>query len=193
MRLGHGKNDPAIVRLAVDEAASTIEWLQDLGFLMPEEMPIHNPGHELYSKERTYWAPEMGQSILNALCPRFEELVEAGGITLLLEHRLVELVREAGAVVGVQAEGPDGALELRGSATVLATGGYASNPDLFAEFHPGVHAIFGARPTSTGDGVIAARRIGAGFRGAENHLPTVGASSSKQALAGRTSGMRLQT
>ena len=174
MRIGHGKNDQAIVRLAVDEAAATINWLEEIGYPMPEEMPIQNPGHELYSADRTYWAAELGHAILNTLRPRFDDLVAAGRIDLLLEHKLTELVSEAGSVVGIRAEGPDGAVEVRGGATVLATGGYASNREMFNEFHPDVHGICGARPTSTGDGIEAARRLGAGFRGAENHLPTLG-------------------
>ena len=174
MRIGHGKNDPAIVRLAVDEAAATVNWLEEIGYPMPEEMPIQNPGHELYSADRTYWAPELGQAILNTLRPRFDDLVAAGRIELLLEHSLTELITDAGSVVGIRAKGPDGAVESHAGAIVLATGGYASNREMFSELHPDVHAVFGARPTSTGDGIRAATQIGAGFRGAENHLPTLG-------------------
>src|SRR5262249_26215998 len=64
--------------------------------------------------------------------------------------------------------------EIRGNAVVLASGGYAGSPELFAELHPGLHCYVGGRSTSTGDGLRAARKLGAGIRGAECNLPTYG-------------------
>jgi fumarate reductase flavoprotein subunit len=54
MRLGHRKNDPALVRLAVEEAPRTIDWLEELGFPFPDDVPIIFHGHEPYSTPRTY-------------------------------------------------------------------------------------------------------------------------------------------
>lgn len=174
MQLGHGKNDPAVVRLAVDEAASTLDWLDDLGFPFPDDMPIVYYGHEPYTTARTSWGAEMGVSILNTVKPAFEEAVAFDNVSLYLEHRLVGLIVENGAVVGVRAEGPDGSVEFRAPATVLATGGYASSSELWAEFHPQTPCLLGARDTSTGDGILVAREIGAAVRGAELYLPTHG-------------------
>ena len=125
MRIGQGRNDPELVRLAVGEAAATIDWLEELGFPFPEEMPIIYHGHDPYTRPRTYWGPEMGVSILRTIAPRFEELVAEGAVTLLLGHRLRELVVEDGAVRGVRAEGPDGDVELRAPASPARTGSRA--------------------------------------------------------------------
>ena len=174
MQLGHGRNDPTLVRLAVDEAAATLDWLQDLGLEFPSRMPIVYYGHEPYSKPRTAWGREMGISILAVLRARFEQLVDEGRIELLLECRLERLLTEAGAVVGVLATGPNGPAEHRGAAVALCCGGYAAGREVFDELHPGVHCVLGGRETSTGDGLRAARDVGAALRGAECHLGTIG-------------------
>jgi fumarate reductase flavoprotein subunit len=185
VRIGHGKADPAIARLAVGEAACTLDWLDDLGFPFSDEMPIVYYGHEPYSVARTAWGPELGVSILETIRPRFEELVAAGAIDLRLGHALGELVAEDGRVVGVRAVTPGGSSEIRAAAVVLATGGYASSPELFAELHPGVHCLLGGRETSTGDGLRAARSIGAHVRGADCHLATPGCIETRPG-SGRT-------
>lgn len=174
MQLGHGKNDPALVRLAVDEAPVTLDWLENLGFPFPDDMPIVYYGHEPYSKARTSWGAEMGVSILKTIKPVLKQAVADGNVELFLDHRLVGFTVEAGAVTGVRAHSPRGSVEFRASATVLATGGYASSPQLWAELHPGMDCLLGARHTSTGDGLLAAREIGAAVRGADLFLPTHG-------------------
>jgi fumarate reductase flavoprotein subunit len=176
MALGHGKADPALLRLAVDEAPHTIDWLDELGFEFVPNTPALYYGHEPYSRPRTYWGPEGGRSVLRALTPRWIALAGEGGpITALFGHRAEELVRDGAAVVGVRATGPDGAVEVRAPATVLATGGYAANHAFFAERTPGAGRLISAcRRSSTGDGIAMALDAGGVFRGAEHHLPTVG-------------------
>ena len=174
MRLGHGKADPAIARLAVEEASASIDWLEELGFPFPDDQPIIYYGHDPYTRPRTYWGVELGISVLNTVQPRFDELVAKGKIDLRLGHRLTDLLVEDGRVVGVRAETAAGTVELRAEAVVLTTGGYAANRALFDRLHPGLHVLLGARETSQGEGLLAAQRIGAGFRGAEHHLSTVG-------------------
>jgi fumarate reductase flavoprotein subunit len=174
LRMGRNRAQTELLRLAVEEAPRTIDWLEELGLRFPEEQPIIYYGHDPYERPRTYWGIELGYSILNVLRPRFDELVASGAVRLLLEHRLTELVVEDGAVVGLRAVGADGEVELRGRATVLASGGYVSNPELWAELHPDAPTLAGARHTSTGDGHLAVRAIGGVIRNAETHLPTFG-------------------
>lgn len=56
---------------------------------------------------------------------------------------------------------------------VLATGGYAADPELFEELE-GVPLVSAGARTSTGDGIHLGRSIGAGLQGAGSHLPTFG-------------------
>ncbi|MFI6479032.1 FAD-dependent oxidoreductase [Nonomuraea sp. NPDC050663] len=59
------------------------------------------------------------------------------------------------------------------AAVVLATGGFGFNADLFAELE-GAPLTTSAAPTSTGSGLLMARRIGAGLQGTGRYLPTFG-------------------
>lgn len=177
MRLSNGHADAALVRLAVDEAPHTIDWLEELGFEFDPSTPALYYGHEPYSRPRTYWGPEGGRSVLRALTGRWTELVEASQITVLFRHRADELIRDDGAVVGIRASGPDGPVELRAPHTVLTTGGYGANHEFFAAHTPRARAprlISACRRSSTGDGITMAIAADAAFRGAEHHLPTVG-------------------
>jgi fumarate reductase flavoprotein subunit len=175
MRISQGEADPALVRLAVDEAAHTLDWLDDLGFPFDPTTPAIVYGHEPYSQPRTHWGVDGGRSILATLAPVWEGHVAAGRIEPKLAHELLGLAREGDVVAGALAHGPDGDTEIRGRATILTTGGYASGPELFAEVTPGApRLVTAAWPTSHGDGIRIARQAGASFRGAEHYLPTLG-------------------
>jgi fumarate reductase flavoprotein subunit len=184
MRLTGGTADPVIVRLAVDEAPATLDWLDDLGFPFDPECPVvvssYEP-YEPYSRPRLYWGPGpvtrlgMAQTITDTIGPVFQSHVEAGSILPLMEHELVDLIAESGRVVGVRARSAEGERELRGKAVVLTTGGYGSSPELFAELTPGSPRLVAvAYRNSRGDGLVAARRVGARVRNGELFAPSAG-------------------
>jgi fumarate reductase flavoprotein subunit len=175
MRISRGTADPTLVRLAVEEAPRTIDWLDDLGFPFAPETPALVYGHEPYSAPRTYWGLDAGKSLLETIRPLWDRHAASGRITVLLEHELIDLIGDGQRVIGVIARGPHGPLDLRGKAVVLTTGGYASNPQFFAEVTPGhPRLISTARETSTGDGILVARRLGAKFRGGDQYLASLG-------------------
>ncbi len=175
MRISKGAADPVLVRLAVDEAARTVDWLDDLGFPFDPSTPALVYGHEPYSRPRTHWGVDGGRSILATLLPVWEEHVAAGRIEPLLGHELVGLLRQGDAVVGVRARAASGEVEVRAPATVLTTGGYAAGAAMFAEVTPGSPRLVSAAwPTSTGDGIRIALEAGGKLRGAEHYLPTLG-------------------
>ncbi|WP_181781516.1 FAD-dependent oxidoreductase, partial [Pseudonocardia pini] len=130
MALSNGTADPVVVRLAVDEAPHTVDWLDDLGFPFDPECPApvseYQP-YKSYSKPRLYWGPgpvtrpQMARSILETVRPLFDRQVESGAIELRTLHPLAELVVEDGAVVGVLVDTPQGREEFRAPAVVLTT------------------------------------------------------------------------
>jgi hypothetical protein len=94
-------------------------------------------------------------------------------IDLRLQHRLVGLLSDArGAVTGVRASTPNGEFEFSGRNVVLASGGYAANPELWAELTPNAPLCSYVNPYSRGDGLVAARELGAPVDGSENFLAT---------------------
>ena len=174
-RLSQGGGDLALLRLAADEAAASVDWLDDLGFDFDPDCPdfSYQNVHEPYSAPRLHWGREGGRSILAVLAPAFRERVDAGAIRLLLGTRVDGLVTEDDVVVGVRVEGPDGAAEHRADAVVLTTGGYGASEALMRELSA-VPLVSVAMPTSTGDGLRLAREQGARLRGGELYLPTFG-------------------
>ena len=182
-RISRGTADPGLVRLAVDEAPRTLDWLEDLGVRFEADTPRVIYGHEAYAAPRTTWAEGTGAEMLEAMRPLWDAEVEAGRVVPLLGHTLADLLVEpsegdgaAGRrVVGVRAEGPEGPVEVRAPHVVIATGGYASNADFFAEVTPGgAELVSTAHANAQGDGIRAGVRAGGAFRGGEHYLPSWG-------------------
>ncbi|WP_448518870.1 FAD-dependent oxidoreductase [Rhodoflexus sp.] len=186
MRLSKGTADPAIVRLAVQEAPRLIDWLESIGYPMAEEAPAVVYNHPAYSCPRTYWGKtdynpsnpgeDAGKSLLQTLLPLWEKYLHSGQIRLLAETRLERLLEESGQVRGAVVQHKNGSTSrLMARHTVLATGGYAANAKFFREVTPNApRLISSARHTSQGEGIQAAMQIGATFRNADMHGCTVG-------------------
>jgi succinate dehydrogenase/fumarate reductase flavoprotein subunit len=173
LRITRGTINREIARVAVEEAPHTLDWLDDLGFPFEAVTPSLVFGHEPYDTPRTYWGANAAKDILATLRPEWERRVQDGAITLLAEHTLEDLLVESGEVVGVRVRGADGVVELRAGTVALTTGGYASNPELFAERTGKPFPLVSVAPlASQGEGIVAAERIGAAFRGADLQLPT---------------------
>ncbi len=60
MRLGHGRADPDLLRLAVTVAPEAVDWLDALGFPFHPDAPSLVTYHETYSRPRTYWGESGG-------------------------------------------------------------------------------------------------------------------------------------
>lgn len=186
MRLSKGTADPAIVRLAVNEAPRLIDWLESLGYPMADEAPAVVYNHPAYSRARTYWGKtdynpanpgeDAGKSLLKTLLPLWEKYRQSGHIVLLTETTLHRLIYRAGKVRGAIVTYKNNSQEqFFARNTLLATGGYAANPAFFRQVTPNVkRLISSARITSQGAGIQAAMQIGAAFRNAEKHGVTVG-------------------
>jgi fumarate reductase flavoprotein subunit len=175
VRLSGGTAREDIVRRAVGLAAGTVDWLDSLGFPFAPESPEIPEGHEPYSVARTYHGVAGGLSILEVLSPLLDRAVASGAVVLRTATPVTALLTtdDGGGVRGVTVWGRDGDEDLEAGAVVLATGGFASNPELFTEIE-GVKLMSVARGSSTGDGLVMARDIGAGIGGRGTYLPTFG-------------------
>jgi fumarate reductase flavoprotein subunit len=178
MRLSNGTADPVIVRRAVDEAAGTLDWLDELGFPFDEVTPAYDAYHEhawLYSAPRTVWGPGpeslpgMARTVLETIRPVWDRHVRDGDIRLFAGHELnrLELVED-----GIEAHTDPAAGGFRAPAVVLATGGYGASPSLFAQLTPGAPVpVALSSPTSRGGGIVAAMGVGAAVRNADMYRP----------------------
>lgn len=174
LRINHGTGREDLIRLAVENAAATVDWLEDhLGLELAPECPAVIFVHEPYSVARTYWGLDQARSILRPLEAALEPLLADGRVELRLGTRLTGLAREGGAVVGVEADGPDGPVRASARATVLTCGGYSNDQEMFAELH-GRPLYSAGMETSTADGLRAGLAAGSRIVGAENWMPTFG-------------------
>ncbi len=173
-RIAHGTIDPVVLRLFVDNAAGLLDWLMDLGFKPAPGTPVAGEAHEPYRTRRYQWGTQAALSILDVLRPVHDKLVKEGRIDLRLSHRMRKLVTDHnGAVNGVEVEAPGGkVVTFRGRNVVLATGGYACGPEVWAELTPHSPLCSYANPYSRGDGVLAARDLGARVDGSDKYLAT---------------------
>jgi len=170
MRISKGTSDAGLLDLAVRLQGPFIDWLMDNGFDMEEDMPRIIHGHEAYSKARTYWGKKEGLSILEVLARRLQEQIGHGRVDLRLESDVDGLILEDGIVRGLTANGQ----EFRGRHTVLATGGYGANPDLFARLHKGATLWPGSYRHATGRGIELGLQAGGSVVHDEKFLPNFG-------------------
>jgi hypothetical protein len=83
---------------------------------------------------------------------------ERDGVDVRVSHRVQRLVIEGGAVVGVEASGPDGAVRVGArKAVIFATGGFTHDPELRANFLSA--PVYGGCAAITNEGDFV--RIGA--------------------------------
>jgi fumarate reductase flavoprotein subunit len=169
--------DQRLVGRAVEGAGATIDWLEDHGLVFDPSTPSIDRAHEVYDTPRTYWPADGGggPAILAALMQALETDIRAGRVAIHLNHSVTRLLDEDGAIVGVVADGPGGEVTCRAQNTLLATGGYGSAPDLYAELSPDQPRLISvAVDGATGDGVRLSREAGAFVRGAEHQRQVIG-------------------
>lgn len=169
-RISNGGARQDLVNLATELAAPGMDWLQENGFEFAPEVPRIVYGHEPYSIARTYYGPDAGKSILKVLRKLLETAIAEGNIELRLNSAVKSLLTKENSVLGVELA--DGS-KLLAKNTILASGGFGANAQLFEELEKAT-LVSAAWPTSTGDGILMAREIGAAIAGAGTYLPTFG-------------------
>lgn len=188
-RISQNSMDESIAQKACELAPQTLDWLHSLGYPFHAKAPTIIYGHEPYNIARTYFGenditPKIdapGKTVLHVLAPIFNKLVADKKITLWLNTKFenVELNESNKQnIVGLQLSNLINQQKIKiefstHTKIVLTTGGYASNPNLFKALH-GTRLISTAKPSSTGDGLIAAQKIGGIITGTNKHSSTLG-------------------
>ena len=182
MRISHNTADPTLTRMAVDNAADTLHWLLDNGLELLPEMPVIFKGHEPYRIARTYWGPDRGgRPLQKVLGTEFMKEVQAGGIALLLETDVMDLVQQdEGRVTGVELKSKDEQEKTVSAPNVLLSmGGYNSNADVFPRYSNGYPLfkggpVLGSHPNANGKGHAIGEKIGGYVRNKDFFMPTFG-------------------
>lgn len=176
VRISEGSCNRELVRLAVDLAADTLDWLTDWGFTPLPGHPVKGAGHEFYSERRYLWADKGGVAILDALRAALAPAMATGRITMKLSHRATALEQGSdGRITGVVTSSGEDQRLWRGRNFLLATGGYTANTELAEKLDGYPQYASVSYPHSRGDGLELARALGARLRGEDNFLPGFGA------------------
>jgi fumarate reductase flavoprotein subunit len=176
MRICRETADPNVVRLAVNHAAATVDWLQDIGVPFPPDHPVISYNHDVYRARRYQWPVEKGKSILAALRPLLAAHIKAGRIDLHLNTAMTAIDRDAeGAVTAIRVQDADGAGKtLQADSYVLTCGGYTNDPALFRELTPR-KPLFAARiPISGGKAMRVAQAAGLQIDGGDHYMGMLG-------------------
>jgi fumarate reductase flavoprotein subunit len=159
MDYSHWRADPSIVSRFVDNAATTIKKLKDLGIVYQEVIVTapDQPG------ELVTWHIPEGEvaHVLDVL----EAEARRRGADVFLQTPAKRLLTRDGRIEGVEAQDADGqSVRLGARAVVVGTGGYAANPKMFNTYarNPvGEHLINIGNPGNTGDGLAMMFEAGA--------------------------------
>lgn len=155
----NGETDPEFVRVITREAAPTLDWLSqahDIPFAV--DTSWKGLGHSI---QRLHAPPnKTGEDLMGRLL----QAVERAGADLLTNAHVTNVyAADDGHVHGVRVRRPDGNTEDIGcDAFVLATCGFANNPEMIAEFIPemaGSHVF--TWENSVGDGIRLGMDLGA--------------------------------
>lgn len=177
MRLSRGLADPELVRLAVDHAPATVDWLLARGLTPLADHPVSgdSPGRPGYSVPRYLWGANEGRDILAVLHGELAPELTAGRIALQLGTRVTGLLSsDDGRVEGLRAATPEGPRAWRARHVLLTSGGYAMNPALFEQLVGQPAYTAESYPHSQGDGLRLASSVGGWLRGQQLHRPGTG-------------------
>ena len=192
-------SDRDLVRAFADENASAFEFLLENGVAFQDQATgpqaastVRRQGRTVQwpieSERITHHVTRVGSGLVRAL----EKSARAKGAEILLEHRMTDIIREdqsSGRVLGVTAEHRGMTVNIRALKGVLvATGGSSSNVTLRRTFDPRLteeYQVAGEPYTKqSGDGELAAMRIGAALWATANQTKESGNYMSKTRYIG---------
>ncbi|MGF7150389.1 fumarate reductase flavoprotein subunit [Sphingomonas zeicaulis] len=160
MEKTRGRTDPVIARTLAFESGPTLDWLvETIG--LPWELDTRFRASYGNSCLRVHgWPGHGGSDMVDLLHAR----LGMAGIDVVTEARLTDIIADVdGRVLGIELTRADGAIERIGcEALILATGGFAANEAMVAEYLPEAAAArLNAHEGSRGDGIRLGQAIGA--------------------------------
>lgn len=146
--------DPALTSITLQKSGETVDWMNErLGMVFYDVIVGYGPLQMMHLVEGA------GPAMKTAM----EETLAGTEIELMLETKATEiLMNEDGSVKGVKASSGADTVIVYADSVVVATGGYAYNPELTARLDPEKAGTWGIGfAGSTGDGIIMASNVGA--------------------------------
>lgn len=172
LRLARNSIDAPVLRRYVDNAASTLDWLESLGLRISPADPVTGNGHADFTVPRYVTPVGMGRALRAVMLPEFEKAEASGNLRVLMGATAKELVQESDRrVTGVIVEDEYGKrVQFVGRSIVLASGGCMMNKAMFEKYTGKPLYALRAYPTSTGEGIELGVRAGAHVSGADRFV-----------------------
>ena len=160
---GKGLNDPELVNTLVNNSAAAIDYLDSIGIHLNNVAAfggasvkrIHRPVNE---EGKTVSVGAYTVPLLESACQGRDNLA------LLTDVTATKLLtNEAGAVIGVEAQGKAGnKVTVNAKAVILATGGFGANLDMVVQYKPDLAGFMTTNAAGIqGQGILMAAEIGA--------------------------------
>lgn len=166
---GDKQGDPALVRVLVENAYPTIEWLESLG--MEFKDTVFTVLGALWPRSHKPVEP-LGTGYINTYMNYINEHTDE--IEILTETEAKELMVNAeGRVTGFKAEGKNGSVTVNASkGVIIASGGFGSNIEMRDKYNKIWPTLTNIKTTNhkgaTGDGIVMAEAINADIVQMEN-------------------------
>ena len=155
MEYSHWRANPRLVRVVIDQAASTIEWLQKQGVEFIDAI------NNLLDSPRTYHVVKGGgEAVVKELATRCREK----NVKIMTATPVNRILSEGGRIKGVLAGENGEETQANAGAVIIASGGYANNKEWikkYAGFELDVNLMPVGNVDKTGDGIRMAYELGA--------------------------------
>lgn len=147
--------DPELAQITVGRSGQTIDWLVDR-----LNMPFQQDVRVGYGPLEMMHVVEGAGEGMRA---PFQAALDEAGIEVMTETTATQILTdETGKAVAVKCKTKEGEKTIGAKAIMIATGGYANNPELTARLDPEYKGTYGIGFGScTGDGLVMASNIGA--------------------------------
>ncbi|QEM68733.1 FAD-dependent oxidoreductase [Geobacter sp. FeAm09] len=154
----HWKGNAKLMRAFINQSGETINWLQDEG------VPFEEVAMTTFDGVRTWHVIDgHGASLVKVL---FGKLKQSPNVKILMETPAIGLITDDNKrVVGVTAKGKKGELRIKAKAVILATGGFADNPELVKKYVGNTFAGSVANFRKVGFALTEAMKLGAKTEG----------------------------
>ena len=123
---GQYLNNPELIHKLVDESAGIVEWLQSplIGADLSDVSMFGGA-----STKRIH-RPKGGAAIGAHLVPLLYKAAVSHGAEVRLNNKVIDVLENEGKACGVKVATPHGSYTITAKAVIVASGGFAANPDL---------------------------------------------------------------
>lgn len=152
---GKEENDPELLRILVDQSASAVDWVNELGAGLTR---VSLSGGATNPRIHT---PEDGSAVGPVVVRVLSEKLAQQNVQIMTETTAVDLMEEGEVCTGVVAQTKDGStFKIKSKAVILATGGFGANSEMVKSFRPDLVGFSTTNHSgATGDGLKLAEDL----------------------------------